>query len=106
MKRSLLALLANLVFTLAAPALDHTHAHLGKVLSAQVKDGLVNYAALKAAPGELHGYLDELAAVKEAEFAAWSEPQRLAFLFNLYNATTLKLIADHYPVASIKKIGH
>ena len=108
MKQFLPALLAPVVFTFAAfsaPAFDHTHARLGKVLTAHVKDGLVNYAALKATPAELNAYLGDLAAVKVAEFAAWSEPQRLAFLFNLYNATTLKLITDHYPIASIKKIG-
>ncbi len=31
--------------------------------------------------------------------------QQLAFLINLYNATTLQLITHHYPVKSIKKIG-
>ena len=105
MSQTLLALLTTLFFTLSASAFDHAHAGLEKVLKARVKDGLVDYAALKAAPADLHGYLEELAAVKETEFAAWSEPQRLAFLFNLYNAATLKLITDHYPIASIKKIG-
>ena len=33
------------------------------------------------------------------------ESHRLAFLINLYNASTLKLIVDHYPVQSIKDIG-
>ena len=29
----------------------------------------------------------------------------MAFLINSYNAFTVKLVIDHYPVASIKKIG-
>ena len=33
------------------------------------------------------------------------ESERLAFLINLYNASTLELIIDHYPVKSIKDIG-
>ena len=29
----------------------------------------------------------------------------MAFLLNVYNAATLKLMADHYPVTSVKMIG-
>lgn len=89
----------------SAQAFDHTHAAWDKVLKQRVKEGLVDYAALKANPDELGAYLESLAKVGKSEFLAWSEPQRLAFLFNLYNAATVKLIVDHYPVSSIKKIG-
>ena len=89
----------------AAPMFDHTHGTFDRVLKQNVADGWVNYSALKAAPQPLNAYLDALAAVPEAEFKTWAEKQRLAFLINLYNAATLKLIVDHYPVASIKKIG-
>lgn len=41
----------------------------------------------------------------EKEFKGWSSDQRLAFLINLYNAATLRLVTDHYPVKSIKDIG-
>ena len=86
-------------------AFDHKHAAFDTVLKARVADGRVDYAALKAAPQPLIAYLDTLAAVPEAAFKSWGEKDRLAFLCNLYNAATLKLIVDHYPVASIKKIG-
>ncbi|MEO6246071.1 MAG: DUF547 domain-containing protein, partial [Opitutaceae bacterium] len=89
----------------AAPAFDYTHAAFDQVLKQHVADGKVNYTALKAAPQPLNAYLATLAAVPEAEFKAWGEKDQLAFLFNLYNAATLKLIIDHYPIASIKKIG-
>ena len=98
-------LLLFLVIAGHAAGFDPTHAALGQVLAARVTNGVVDYAALKAAPTGLDGYLATLAAVPEAEFNAWPEPARLAFLLNLYNATTLKLIADHHPVASIKQIG-
>ena len=84
---------------------DHNHTALDRVLKQHVADGWVGYAALKAAPQPLDAYLATLAAVPEAEFKTWPEKERLAFLINLYNAATLKLIVDHYPVASIKKIG-
>ena len=89
----------------AAPMFDHTHGIFDRALKQNVADGWVNFSALKAAPQPLNAYLDTLAAVPEADFKMWSEKDRLAFLFNLYNAATLKLIVDHYPVASIKKIG-
>ena len=102
-----LLLTALLGFARVAPAadFDHSHALLDKVLKAHVKDALVNYPALKASPKDLNAYLDQLAAVTEADFQKWPEQQQLAFLMNLYNAATLRLIIDNYPIASIKKIG-
>ena len=84
---------------------DHTHARFDRVLQTHVAEGRVDYKALKAAPGELDAYLDGLAAVPGAQFKSWTEPRQIAFLANLYNAATLKLIVDHYPVKSIKDIG-
>lgn len=95
-----LALLATV-----ARAFDHTHAAFDGVLKAHVRDGLVSYTALKAASGPLDAYLASLAAVPETEFDGWPERQRLAFLINLYNAATLKLIVENYPVKSIRSIG-
>jgi hypothetical protein len=95
------------LFTLRAAAaeFDHTHALLTGVLARHVKDARVDYAALQAQPAGLNRYLDQLAAVSQADFAKWSEPRRMAFLSNAYNAWTLKLVIDHYPVKSIKRIG-
>ena len=103
--RPLLALFLFAAVTLRTSAFDHTHARLAKVLTTHVTGGTVAYAALKSAPDDLQAYLDEVATVKEDEFKAWTQPQQIAFLVNLYNAATLRLIADHYPVKSIKDIG-
>ena len=35
----------------------------------------------------------------------WSKEEQLAYWINAYNAFTIKLILDHYPVKSIKEIG-
>jgi hypothetical protein len=43
--------------------------------------------------------------VSKAQFDQWTQAQRLAFLINAYNAFTVKLIVDHYPIDSIKAIG-
>lgn len=93
--------------SLAAPALafDQTHAAFDTLLKANVKGGMVDYKALKSQAAPLKDYLDELAKVPEPEFKTWPRHNQIAFLANLYNASTLKLIIDHYPVKSIKDIG-
>lgn len=88
-----------------AAVFDQTYAVYDGMLKTFVTDGRVDYLALKADPGALERYLDSAAGVLEAQFNSWSEPQRLAYLINLYNAATLRLIIDHYPVKSIKDIG-
>ena len=90
----------------AAAEFDQTYALFNGVLTNGVKDARVNYAALKAHPQELNRYLDEVAAVTKPEFKQWNEQQQIAFLLNAYNAYTLRLIIDHYPINSIKDIGH
>ena len=87
-------------------AFDHSHAELNSVLKAYVDaDGMVDYQGLKTHRSTLDGYLDKTGAVSESEFDSWTRNQQLAFLINVYNGETLKLIIDHYPVKSIKKIG-
>ena len=88
-----------------AAEFDHTHAALDRVLKARVKNERVDYPALKADSKDLDAWLQSAGAVTEAEFNRWTQPQQLAFLMNLYNAATLRLILDHYPLKSIKDIG-
>jgi len=89
----------------AAGEFNQTHALLTGVLTKVVKDARVDYAALKAHPQDLNRHLDQVAAVSKAEFRQWSESQQIAFLVNAYNAYTLRLILDHYPLKSIKDIA-
>ncbi|MST94891.1 MAG: DUF547 domain-containing protein [Pedosphaera sp.] len=102
---SLLALTWLLAASASVAEFDHTHGALDQLLKKHVTDALVDYPALKADSEKLDACLDEMAAVREADFQKWTQPQQLAFLMNLYNATTLRLILDHYPIKSIKKIG-
>ncbi|MBE7439877.1 MAG: DUF547 domain-containing protein [Spirochaetales bacterium] len=94
------------VILLAAPlgALDHTHAAWNSLLKKNVSvSGQVQYSGFRGAAFE--DYLKSLSAVSAAEYESFSRPQKMAFLINAYNAFTVKLILDHYPVSSIKKIG-
>ncbi len=84
---------------------DVSHAPFSSLLGTHVEDGRVDYARLKVNRKELDAYLSDLARIRAATFRAWPQADRLAFLMNLYNATTLRLIIDHYPVESIKDIG-
>ena len=67
-------------------------------------DGLnrVDYAAFKSGgQGELKAYL---AALQVADVARLSRAEQFAFWANLYNAKTVDVVLDAYPVASIKDI--
>ena len=63
--------------------------------------GFVDYAALAADPSPLVAYLRRLAATDPANL---SDADRLAFWLNTYNAYTLQLIVDYYPVESIRDV--
>ena len=84
---------------------DHTHSDFTAILKRHVRGGRVDYRQLKAGPARLMGYLENLAKITAREFDAWSRDQQLAYLINLYNARTLGLILDNFPITSIKKIG-
>jgi len=77
------------------------HSTFDALLRRIVRDGGVDYAALAADPAPLDAYLETLAA---ADFEALSRDGKLALLINAYNAFTLRLIVDHYPLDSIKDI--
>lgn len=84
---------------------DHSHTQLDRLLKQHVVEGWVDYRVIKANQKELDLALDAMANVSAVEFKQWDKQSRLAFLINLYNAATLKLIVTHYPVKSIKDIG-
>lgn len=76
------------------------HSRFTQVLSRFVdEEGHVDYARLKAASrAGLASYLRRLATTDPASLRP---DARLAFWINAYNALTLKLIVDHYPVENI-----
>ena len=62
----------------------------------------VNYGAAKGAQGQLKSYI---AALEATDPTALSRDAAMAYWINLYNAKTVDLILDNYPVQSIKDIG-
>jgi hypothetical protein len=102
-------LLFLLSFSLGAFAFDHDHSKFNEILSSftTVKDKQtsVYYEEIKKNDKALDSYLNELETLKRSQFKAFSKDERLAFWINAYNAYTIKLIVDNYPVKSIKDIG-
>ncbi len=85
---------------------DHDHAVWTQFLKKWVKDDSLNYdGAKKSGAMLLKRYLADLEAVCKKDIKRWKKKQRLAFWINVYNAYTVKLILDNYPIKSIRKIG-
>ncbi len=98
-----------LVTRLAAAAcapVDHDHTAWTTILGRFVRDGEVAYGRLERESAPLlASYLDGLSGACADDYTRWSRAERLAFWINAYNAFTVKRIVDHYPIASIRKIG-
>jgi hypothetical protein len=86
--------------------LDHEHPAWTALLRQYVHDGEVDYAGLQAhGQPALTAYLRSLEALGPEAYARFTREQRLAFWMNVYNAYTVRLILDHYPLKSIRRIG-
>lgn len=82
------------------PSHDAFNTLLKKYVNAS---GEVNYAGFKKQKGDLDNYLKDL----EENYVQnnWTRSEQMAYWINLYNAATIKLILDNYPVSSIRDIN-
>lgn len=67
------------------------------------KEGLVDYKGLAKNAVKLKSWTDFVA--KTGVNKNWSNNKKKAFWINVYNAYTLQLIVDNYPIESITKIS-
>ncbi len=67
-------------------------------------NGRVNYGGFKKSEGELDKYLRSLE--ENYPQSSWSKGEQLAYWINAYNAYTIKLILNQYPVKSILDIDN
>lgn len=65
----------------------------------------VDYRLVKKLDTDLNSILTSFRLVNGEAFTNWTSQRQISFLVNSYNAYTLRLIADHYPVKSIRDIG-
>lgn len=89
---------------------DHEHSKFTVVLSQyRTTNSLINYSILKNniqnGKDLLGDYIIDLEKVNVIDYEKWSKDEKMAFLINAYNALTIQLIINNYPLKSITNIG-
>ena len=94
----------ELISTTANSTVNIDHSQWDKLLKKYVdKEGFVDYVGFKKDVASLDSYLKMLSKNQPNE--DWSVQELLAYYINLYNAGTVRLIVENYPVKSIKDLS-
>ena len=102
MKQLLTYVLTLCLWTISAQKMDHSE--WTKILQLHVSEsGKVNYKEFNSNRESLENYLDNLA--NHAPNKNWSNAETKAYWINAYNAYTIQLILDNYPLKSIKDLN-
>ena len=84
-------------------AQESLHNSFDEMLNKYVaENGDVDYMSFKTSKESLDTYLQQLSKHKPGNDK--SKNDRLAYWINLYNASTIQLILEHYPIKSIRDI--
>lgn len=89
-------ILSNVLFSQA----EH-HKQFTQILNDYVVNGLVKYKEMKS-DKRLDEYLNQMSRIEPEKIL--NKNDKLSFWINVYNAFTLKLIVDNYPVESINDL--
>ncbi len=82
-----------------------THNQWNELLKKHVSaEGKVDYKGFKKDLPALQSYLDSLA--QQPVQKDWTRAEKMAYWINAYNAFTVKLILDNYPLSSITKLDN
>lgn len=82
-----------------------SHSVFNSLLSDYVSSsGKVDYAGFKKEEAKLSTYLNHLK--DNSVQKDWSRNEKMAFWINLYNASTIKLILENYPIDGIRSINN
>lgn len=100
--KTFLSILIATALSSTVNAFDQTHASWSELLSKHVKPNGVDYSAFKKEQASLKAYLKDLSSVSKEDFNGWKGHDQLAFFINLYNAATIDLVLDNYPIKSFK----
>ena len=88
---------------------DHSHEKLNKILHDYTlnkdQQTYFEYQKFQKNVELLQIYLRELESVRMDEFKKFENKQKLAFWINAYNAYTIQIILENYPLKSIKDIS-
>ena len=94
-------LVSFLILIATTVSAEEQHVLFNSVLNKYVQNGRVNYKGLCKDP-DLAKYISYLESSDPEKIT--DQKVRLAFWINAYNAYTLKIICDHYPVKSINDL--
>ncbi len=101
LRNSIVIIFASITFGVTAQNFDNSI--WNKTLESYVNEnGNVNYKVLKENDADLNTYLRQFEKINPTE--QWTKAEKLAYWINAYNAFTIKLIIDNYPIKSIKDI--
>lgn len=101
--RSIIAIAGMLLLAFSIKA-QPSHQSWDELLKKHVSEaGNVNYEGFKNDRARLNSYLESLEKNPPAD--SWSKAEKMAYWINAYNAYTIALILDHYPVKSINDIS-
>lgn len=84
------------------------HAAWDGILASRLRaspDGINRFAYGEVSPDERAALAGYIAALAGARVSGLPRPEQRALWINLYNALTVKIILDHYPVNSIRDIN-
>lgn len=104
MRLFLLIVVSLVTISLPLSAFDKNYTDYNQVINDNVKNGRVDYAQIKKDLHNLVRFLNEVSRVSREEFDGFNRNEQIAFLINYYNAGTIKLVMDNYPVKSAKDI--
>lgn len=96
----LIILMTSLFFSNTFAQTDHSS--WDQLLKTHVKNGKVDYKGFIKDTDKLDGYLALIS--NQAPEKKWSEEEKLAYWINAYNAYTIKLIVENYPLESIQDL--
>ena len=85
-------------FIPAQAAVDLNHTLFTEDLKEYVEKDLVHYKQWKQHPERLDQYLKSLADITQDEYEKLSKEDKKALWINAYNAFTVKVVLDHYPI--------
>jgi len=82
----------------ATSSFDHSYALLGRELAKYLENGNVHYKRWKEDSAGLDRFLQALSDLPKQEYERFSTEQKKAFWLNAYNAITIKVVLDNYPI--------
>ncbi|KAA3660845.1 MAG: DUF547 domain-containing protein, partial [Calditrichaeota bacterium] len=94
-----------LSYTTNGLAGDDIHASYDMLLKKYVAEDGVRYEQFHATKSDVKALNKYVKSLENLNPRNMQKAEALAYWINLYNATTLKLILDNYPLESIKDIG-